>query len=112
MYTEERLAEYMDEIRKNVCSVCIERRPGAPPCLPQGKRCGIELNLPSFIEAVHEVHSDSIGPYVDNLHRRVCTCCAIRDTEQCPCPMDYLLVLVVQAVETVDMRREAEAAAC
>ena len=53
MYSQQQLAEYMDEIRKDVCSRCIERPPGGPPCAPLGKRCGIELNLPQLIDAIH-----------------------------------------------------------
>src|SRR5262249_55499728 len=35
----------------------------------------------------------------------ICEKCAFLHSSFCPCPMDYLAVLVVQAVETVDERR-------
>ena len=107
MYTAEELAEYMDEIRVQVCSHCIERPPGGPPCAPLGKRCGIELNLPQILDSVHATHSSKMEPYTVNFHDQVCTQCANRPTEQCPCPMEYLLILAVQAIETVDERHEA-----
>jgi hypothetical protein len=40
------LDEYRAELRENVCSHCIERRPDAPPCGALGKACGIEQHLP------------------------------------------------------------------
>jgi len=104
MEPEERLAQYMEEIRREVCSRCIERPPGGPPCDPLGKRCGIEHNLARIVEAVHQVHSNRMDPYTRIFHDQVCTQCANRTTDQCPCPMEYLLILAVEAIETVDAR--------
>ena len=107
MYTETELAEYVTEIREQVCSRCIERPPGGPPCAPLGKECGIELHLPEYIEAIHGTDSLLIEPYLDKIHQNVCSHCFRRGQEGCPCPMDYLLVLLADAVETVDRRRAA-----
>ncbi len=30
------LNEYLDEIRQEVCTRCMERPPGGPPCAPWG----------------------------------------------------------------------------
>jgi len=106
MLTENQLAEYRNEIRDQVCSRCIERPPGGPPCLPLGKHCGIELHLPQLIDSIHQVHSDSISPYLEHNRKQVCEGCAFLHSSICPCPMDYLSVLLVQAVETVDKRHE------
>lgn len=106
MYTEAEVQEYLDEIRERVCTRCVERPPGGPPCAPLGKMCGVELHLPLFLEAVHEVDSPLIEPYLDNIHRRVCSQCVRRGGEGCPCPLDYLLVLLVEAIETVDGRHQ------
>jgi hypothetical protein len=70
-----------------------------------GKQCGVELHLPLFLEAVHEVESPLIELYPDNIHRRVSSPCGRRDGDGCPCPVDYLLVRLVQAIEMVDRRR-------
>lgn len=102
MYTEEQLAEYMDAIRKEVCTHCIERPPGGPPCGPLGKRCGIEVNLRQIVDSVHAKYSPTMESYTANFHEMVCTHCANRQTDQCPCPMEYLLILAVQAIESVD----------
>ena len=105
MFTESELAEYREEIQERVCSRCIERPHFGPPCAQLGKECGIEMHLPQFLAAIHEVESDSIEPYLDSIHRRVCNSCPRLGGEGCPCPLDYLLVLLVQAVETVDQRK-------
>lgn len=107
MLTDAELQEYLDEIRTEVCSRCIERLPGGPPCGPLGKACAVERHLGRYVEAIHEVESSQIEPYLENLHLRVCSGCERRGCDTCPCPLDYLLPLVVQAVETVDRRRLA-----
>lgn len=61
MYTDAQLHEYLDEIRKQVCTRCIDRPPGGPPCAPLGKMCAVELFLPTFLRAVHEVDSPVRG---------------------------------------------------
>jgi hypothetical protein len=107
MVSEAKLSEYMNEIRTHVCSRCIERPPGGPPCTPLGKECGIEMHLPKLIDEIHGVHSDSIAPYLHNNRKHICEHCALHQSGVCPCPMDYLAVLLVEAVETVDRRDEA-----
>ena len=76
-----------------------------------GKCCGIELHLPELVDVVHGVHSTKIDPYLDNFHDHICEFCTNKPTNQCPCPLDYLLSLAVQAIETVDQRRAAGASA-
>jgi hypothetical protein len=103
--TEAPLAEYLAEICENVCSRCVERPVGGPPCLPLGKECGVELHLPELIRSIHEVKSPRIAPYLEHDRQEICTNCALLHGSTCPCPMDLLSVLLVQAVETVDQRR-------
>jgi hypothetical protein len=105
MSTDTERTEYLDEIRRQVCSRCVERPPGGPPCEPLGKQCGIELHLPELIDAIHGVNSESIAPYLETNRRLICEGCPRQHASDCPCPMDYLAVLLVQAVETVDARR-------
>ena len=57
MVAEPELAEYLDEVRREVCSQCVERPPGGPPCAPLGKTCGIELHLPELIDAIHQARA-------------------------------------------------------
>jgi len=106
MVGEAKVNEYLTEIREQVCSRCVERPPGGPPCAPLGKVCGVELHLPKIIDAIHEVRSEWMGPYLE--HNAICAHCVHHQTSICPCPMDYLATLLVEAVETVDERHADE----
>ena len=46
-------------------------------------------------------------PYIANFYEMVCTHCPNRPTSQCPCPLEYLLSLTVEAIEAVDERHFA-----
>jgi hypothetical protein len=100
------IAEYLAEIREHVCSRCIERPPEGPPCGPLGKVCGVEQHLPELIEAIRTVHSPMFAPYLEHNRQEICEKCAFLHSSICPCPMDYLSALVVEAVEAVDKRHE------
>src|SRR5262245_56569487 len=106
MLNETELEEYLAEIRDQVCSHCVERPAGGPPCAPLGKFCGIEMHLAALIDSIREVDSGLIEPYLRQNRQQVCAKCAFLHSSICPCPMDYLAVLTVQAVETVDRRHE------
>jgi len=105
MLAELELADYLKEIREEVCSRCVERPPHGPPCAPLGKRCGIETHLAEIVDSIHAVRSNVITPYLDNNRKCICANCAFHHGSNCPCPMDYLSVLLVQAVESVDQRQ-------
>jgi hypothetical protein len=103
--------DYLNAIRAHVCSRCVERPPGGPPCLPLGKICGIELHLPELLAAIKKVESPSVEPYLERTHEEVCARCAHLGGAACPCPMDTLMVRLVDAVEAVDaefQRRDLE----
>jgi hypothetical protein len=57
-----------------------------------------------LVEEVHLVRSAAIDPYLQELHQGTCAVCELRDTEECPCPLEYLHLLAVQAIEDVDSR--------
>jgi hypothetical protein len=105
MRSEIDLAEYMREIRQEVCRYCVERPPGGPACAPQGKWCGVEYFFPELIESIHEVRSKWMMPYLLHNRRRICEHCARREMPCCPCPLHSLAPLIVPAVKTVDERR-------
>ena len=116
MYSQANVQEYLEEIREQVCTRCIDRPPGGLPCAPLGKMCAVEMFLPSLLKAVHEADSANIKPYVDNLRRLVCSQCVHQNAEgfcllraERVCALDYLFPLLVQAVETVDRRHEQAA---
>jgi len=105
MYADAETTEYLDEIRSHVCSRCIEKPAGGPPCEPLGRRCGVEMHLPQLIGSIHDVHSDFLEDYLSRDRKEICENCAFLHSEICPCPMEYLLALIVEAVESVDGRR-------
>lgn len=107
MCEQSELEEYRRELRQQVCERCIVRRTGAPPCDAHGIGCGIELHLEQVIDICRSVDSTLIDPYLDRLRDEICANCTLRDREECPCPLQYLLPLAVAAVETVEMRRAA-----
>lgn len=102
--------EHLTELRTQVCSHCIARLPNAPPCGPLGKGCGIEQHLPELVAICRTTNSALIDPYIQKLHDTICSQCAFKDKPDCPCPLDYLLQLAVEAVETVERRRAARGA--
>jgi hypothetical protein len=110
MLAEPDVQEYLAEIRQKVCTRCPERPVGGPPCAPLGKICGVEEHLPELIESIHATQSSLLAPYLDHNRQEVCAHCAFQHSSQCPCPMDYLSSLIVEAVEEVDRRRAARAA--
>jgi hypothetical protein len=102
MFTANELAEYSEELRNQVCSRCIERQPGNPPCTIHGRPCGIEAHLPELVDVCRRTDSIQIDPYIQQLHDLICPECGFKDSANCPCPLDYLLPLAVEAVETVE----------
>ena len=110
MYTPTELDEYLAEIREQVCSHCIERPPGGPPCAVHGKRCGIEQHLPEIVDVAHAVRSRAMDPYIEHFHQDVCAHCANRESRHCPCPLDPLLLLAIEAIDAVDERHGRYAA--
>lgn len=105
MLAEAGLDEYLAEIREHVCSRCIERPPGGPPCGPAGKACGVELHLAELVDSIHDVESPFLAPYLEHDRKEICANCALLHSSICPCPMDYLAELIVEAVERVDLSR-------
>jgi len=97
--------DYLAELRAEVCSRCIERRPGAPPCAPQGKSCGIEMHVPALVEICRQTESAQMADYIEQLHTEICEHCSNKDGPTCPCPLDYLLQLAIEAIEKVESRR-------
>lgn len=105
MSTPNEYDEYLAELREQVCSRCIVRQPGGPPCAVHGQGCGIERHVPELVEICRSTDSALMDPYIEELHDKICKDCEYRDSPACPCPLDYLLQLAVEAVERVERRR-------
>jgi hypothetical protein len=101
-------AEYLAEVRAQVCSHCPERAPDRPPFGPACRHCGVELQLNRIVESIHDAGDtvDECGPPPDR--RTACARCTCLGGGMCPCPAGSLTGLVVRAVRAVDTRREQQ----
>jgi hypothetical protein len=98
-------AEYLGEIREQVCGHCPERIPGRP-FGPRCRRCGVELQLPQLVESIHTA-GDYLDEFDPTLDREVtCSQCICLDGGNCPCPAGSLTGRLVRAVRNVDERRD------
>ncbi len=105
MDADEDYQDYLLELREHVCSHCVERQPDCPPCTPHGKACGIELHLPELVSICRTTDDVQMDTYIQQLHDKICLTCEDRDKPTCPCPLEYLLKIAVEAVERVERRR-------
>ncbi len=113
------MQEYIDAIRSNVCSVCLDAvmhgdqfvRCG----LPASRKCPVEIYLPQVIDVVESVDSWLIEDYVKLLRERVCTVCKNSDGDFCAlrlqadCALDRYFMLVAEAIQEVNTRLNAQA---
>jgi hypothetical protein len=60
--------------------------------------------LPKLVDSIHEVRRRGLQNFAVNAMCRVCQDCIALGNCGCPCPMDYLLPQVVEAVEAADQR--------
>jgi hypothetical protein len=67
------------------------------------------MHLPQLIDSIHAVKSHRMDAYLARNRMDICARCAFLHSSICPCPMDYLAVLVVEAVEAVDQRHPGRA---
>ena len=98
-------AEYLAEVREQVCSHCPETAPDRPPFRLCCRSCGVELQLPQFVESIHEAGEDLSELDPAPSRRVVCARCGCLDGGICPCPAGSLTTLLIRAVKTVDERR-------
>jgi len=61
--------------------------------------------LEEIVQVAHAARSRAIDPYIERFHSDVCSHCSNRESSQCPCPLDPLLLLAIEAIEEVDERR-------
>ena len=101
--------EYLTAIREQVCRPCPERTSDTFPFAPACWQCGVEVQLPELVDAIHAAGDHLVE--IDSLSHRptVCAQCPHWADERCPCPVRALSPLLVQAVKGVDARREQHA---
>jgi hypothetical protein len=99
-------AEYLAEVREQVCGHCPERPADRAVFVPACRHCGVELQLPRIVESIHDA-GDTLAEFDPSPDRHlVCARCHCLDGGLCPCPAGGLATAVVRAVKSVDERRE------
>jgi len=105
MLSRAQYAEYLTEVREQVCDHCPERTPEQPPYRPACRRCGVELQLPLLVESIREAGDElsELDPAPDR--EKVCAQCVCLGGGICPCPVGLLPALLLRAVRAVEERR-------
>jgi hypothetical protein len=109
---------YLDAVRSNVCTVCLDAvMHGAQfvRCgLPKGRTCPVEVFLPQVVDVVEAVDSWLLDDYAKVLREKVCAICKHSDGDFCAlrlqadCPLDRYFMLVAEAIQQVNTRLNAE----
>lgn len=105
--------EYIAAIRSRVCAVCLDSRDDKS-CGLTGRVCALEAHLPRLVAALSSVESTRLVDYETVIRAQVCANCDNQDGQgQCAlrvdasCALEAYLSLVLDAVEEVNLRREA-----
>jgi hypothetical protein len=116
MAADARYQEYLAAIRRSVCSVCLDGRDDRS-CGLSGRVCAIETHLPQLVSALCSVESSKLEDYEAAVREQVCSSCKEQDAAgRCElrdhgnCALDAYLMLVLDAVEEVNLRRAGQAA--
>jgi len=93
-------------LREKICSVCVDRNPDGSCDRLAERSCTLMAKLPLAAEAICQVDSPSIGPYIESIRRNVCEKCELRNMDgTCDlrhtdhCMLNSYLPFVVEVVE-------------
>lgn len=101
------------EVLERICATCVDRQDDGSCGLETDLRCSIELHLPGILRALQNVSSSRLGDHAERIRRNICAVCEERDPgcevrERVDCPLDRYLFLVVEAIEDVRRRGDAD----
>ena len=103
------------EILERICAVCVDRRDDGSCGLEPDLRCSIEQHLPRLLRALENVSSSRLGEYTERLRQNICAECEERGPgdscevrERVDCHLDRYLMLVVEAIEDLRSREDAD----
>jgi hypothetical protein len=106
MLSRAQYAEYLAEIREQVCDHCPQRVPGQPPFRPPCWQCGVELQFPQLVKSICEA-GDALSELDPCPERQtVCAQCVCLGRCESPCPVGLLAARLVRAVRSVEERRQ------
>lgn len=105
--------KYLKALRTHVCSVCVDSSEGGKCTLTDEEMCAVELYLPQIVDIVHDLDSDDMLDYYNELKEKICTDCRTRDgkgfchlKDDVNCSLDRYFPHIVETIHKVD---EAEA---
>ena len=106
------LQPYRDAVREEICSVCLDHRPGGGCGRPFADPCPLETHLDTIVESVLSVEpTKELRPYVHALRTINCTQCRQDDEGNCEmrdlveCAVDSYVLRVVEVIEDVAKSR-------
>jgi hypothetical protein len=102
---------YLDAIRENVCSICVDSSETGKCLLTKKELCAVEKYLPGIVDVVHSLKSDNIGEYVNLLKSKICFYCRLQDKsgncvlrEEVNCSLDRYFPYIVEIIKRVDKK--------
>jgi hypothetical protein len=106
------------DILERICALCVDRRDDGSCGLEPELQCAIEQHLPEILKSLEDVSSPNLGDYSERIRHKICAVCDERGPddscevrERVDCPLDRYLSLVVEAIEDIRRRNDADSLA-
>ena len=103
------MQRYIDALRKNVCSICVDSSDEGDCTLTTKELCAVEYYLPKILEVIQSTDSEDLEVYHNKLKNTICAeCAASEDKDHCylredaNCSLDRYFSLIVETVKKVD----------
>jgi hypothetical protein len=103
------MQRYIDAIRKNVCSICVDSTDEGECTLSTKELCAVEYYFPKILEVVHSIDSEDLEVYHEKLKDTICAeCAASGDKDHCylrddaNCSLDRYFSIIVETIKKVD----------
>ena len=106
------MQKYLDAIRDNVCSICVDSNDRGDCTLTEKELCAVEYYLPNIIEVIHNSDADDIHEYYDELKEKICKHCRGEGDKDCylredsNCALDRYFPLIIETIKKVDGQEE------
>lgn len=107
------MQKYLEAIRKNVCSICVDSTDEGECTLTKSEICAVEKFLPRIVDVIHNTSEDDLQTYLEELREKVCAECRTNGDDNCylredaNCALDRYFPLIVDAIKSVDEDQHA-----
>ncbi len=97
--------KYLNAIRQNVCSICVDSDEHCRCTLSSDESCAIEFYLPQIVEIVINSESEDIHSLHNKLHEKICVSCRNESSGNCylrddaNCSIDRYFSLIVETIQ-------------